>query len=850
MIPILEALSSNVSALPAVASVAQSLSGAGRFAATLAAAQAQSTTPQGRNIDGTGSDLSGSNGSTSEVAVNQAPGVANNFNVRAATSGTIQLRKPIGNSTSNSSLAVALAGAAFVNHLLPEPIPATVVPLAPGIPIATSPLSVASPQPNVSLPNLLQANELPANFSQTSVQQPAPGTFGVLQSSAPQFSPLQTGVLQSGPPQPDSPATSVSVTPSSQTPEFSATNVQPTLPVSDFNAAIFIASPLGSAPNSATSNSATLSSTLNSITPNSAAQTPAGYYGESASPDISAGAVTNLVSSAVPSSSSSTPSAEPSSLPVSVSGIFTATGVTAESVAQEIPVSRAAATADVTTPATASSLGLTNQSSSASWNGLQNNWGTAEPLVVAESTPPVAAGPSTQNQTVTVATPASNLLANAFPQSALQVSLPLSAEAEQPLQSNTSSNDTQAGPASDNSSTETEVGISTSGNNTEPIPGVPIASAPTSAAQTPNAALLKLAAHLLSSKAPVPVVAPQLANPPDGIGVRVGTARLGVPAATLTSAPTAGSDSGKALPIASQTPFSVFFSNNGPGAESAVSALPKIVTPVAASSIHLANSVAADTQGASAPQVTLLNGSSQNTAPQTPSLKDALSGTSSGNSQTAQTLRRETDSSVTGLAVASAQTAVTAIPAPPAPIGITASPVALAADSAAKPESLPTAAPESPVIVAPAPPPPTPPTAIPGPVQVAQMVNRVGQSEMRIGMNTAAFGTVDVRTVVHASDVGLVIGSEKGDLRGLMTNEMPGINNSLQQQNLRLNNVSFMQGFASSGNGNGSGGSFQQRSFAPQQSSSNSSLPEPVDDSVEAASAGTYGSSRGLSILA
>ncbi|MFZ1008348.1 MAG: hypothetical protein WAN65_16015, partial [Candidatus Sulfotelmatobacter sp.] len=148
-------------------------------------------------------------------------------------------------------------------------------------------------------------------------------------------------------------------------------------------------------------------------------------------------------------------------------------------------------------------------------------------------------------------------------------------------------------------------------------------------------------------------------------------------------------------------------------------------------------------------------------------------------------------------------------------------------------------------------PPPTPPTAIPGPVQLAQMVSRVGQSEMRIGMNTSAFGTVDVRTVVHASDVGLVIGSEKGDLRGLMSNEMPGITNSLQQQNLRLNSVSFMQGFASSGNGNGSGGGDSQpRFFAPQHGSSNSLLPESVDDPVDTATASEYGSRRGLSILA
>jgi flagellar hook-length control protein FliK len=75
-----------------------------------------------------------------------------------------------------------------------------------------------------------------------------------------------------------------------------------------------------------------------------------------------------------------------------------------------------------------------------------------------------------------------------------------------------------------------------------------------------------------------------------------------------------------------------------------------------------------------------------------------------------------------------------------------------------------------------------------------------GQSEMRIGVNTSAFGTVQVRTVVHASEVGVQIGSEKGDLRSLLANDIPGIAHNLQQQDLRLTQVSFQQhGFSYSG---------------------------------------------------
>ncbi len=90
-----------------------------------------------------------------------------------------------------------------------------------------------------------------------------------------------------------------------------------------------------------------------------------------------------------------------------------------------------------------------------------------------------------------------------------------------------------------------------------------------------------------------------------------------------------------------------------------------------------------------------------------------------------------------------------------------------------------------------------PANASAGPVQLAQMTNTAAQSEMRIGLNTSAFGNVEVRTVVHANDVGIVIGSERGDLRSLISTELPAVANTLQQQNLRLNQVTFrQQGFA------------------------------------------------------
>jgi hypothetical protein len=192
------------------------------------------------------------------------------------------------------------------------------------------------------------------------------------------------------------------------------------------------------------------------------------------------------------------------------------------------------------------------------------------------------------------------------------------------------------------------------------------------------------------------------------------------------------------------------------------------------------------------------------------------------------------------------------VAAAPASTGITAAlggQAAIPPDSAPKPETLPNPIPDPSANGAQAQ--PTPAAAAPGAVQMAQMVSRAENSEMRIGMNTSAFGSVEVRTVVHASDVGMTIGSEKGDLRGLLANDLPAITNTLQQQNLRLTGVNFTQGFASSSNSSGGGGDAQQRSFAPMRPIADPILSEAVvEDSPASLNAWQSGGGAGLSILA
>jgi len=84
---------------------------------------------------------------------------------------------------------------------------------------------------------------------------------------------------------------------------------------------------------------------------------------------------------------------------------------------------------------------------------------------------------------------------------------------------------------------------------------------------------------------------------------------------------------------------------------------------------------------------------------------------------------------------------------------------------------------------------------------------------------------------------------------------MPAITNTLQQQNLRLNSVNFMQGFAFSNSGSG-GGDSQQRSFVPMPASQSSesgsgSSESAADDAMESLPPGAWGGGgSGLSILA
>ena len=112
---------------------------------------------------------------------------------------------------------------------------------------------------------------------------------------------------------------------------------------------------------------------------------------------------------------------------------------------------------------------------------------------------------------------------------------------------------------------------------------------------------------------------------------------------------------------------------------------------------------------------------------------------------------------------------------------------------------------------------PADPTTLPAlpddKVQTARLVDRLGQAEMHLGVRTETFGSVQVHTVIRDSQVGLTIGSERGDLKSFLATEVSGLEFSLRQHDLHFNEVRFVgNSFSPGGNQYGGAGS-QPQSF-------------------------------------
>ena len=115
---------------------------------------------------------------------------------------------------------------------------------------------------------------------------------------------------------------------------------------------------------------------------------------------------------------------------------------------------------------------------------------------------------------------------------------------------------------------------------------------------------------------------------------------------------------------------------------------------------------------------------------------------------------------------------------------------------------------------------------------MARLVNGITQSEMHIGLRTQAFGNVELHTVVRDSQLGLAVGSEKGNLRSFLNSEMPTLQASLGQHNIRFDGIRFLENSGGAGTGF-SGGAEQQHPRSFNQANSPADPSPTVNDAPE-----------------
>jgi hypothetical protein len=119
---------------------------------------------------------------------------------------------------------------------------------------------------------------------------------------------------------------------------------------------------------------------------------------------------------------------------------------------------------------------------------------------------------------------------------------------------------------------------------------------------------------------------------------------------------------------------------------------------------------------------------------------------------------------------------------------------------------------------------------------------------MRVGIRTEAFGSIQVHTVVHNSEVGLSLGSERGDLRTFFANELPALENNLRQHELHFESVRFASNPAAmGGNPHGGPGQHSQPRQEPRGFAGPRALPH-AGGGKEPAVEGAISKRRGLSL--
>jgi len=105
------------------------------------------------------------------------------------------------------------------------------------------------------------------------------------------------------------------------------------------------------------------------------------------------------------------------------------------------------------------------------------------------------------------------------------------------------------------------------------------------------------------------------------------------------------------------------------------------------------------------------------------------------------------------------------------------------------------------------------------PLYQARLINGPGTSEMHIGMRTPEFGNVELHTVVRGSQLGVSVGSEKGNLHELLAPELPSLQKTFQQHEFGLNSIRFLEHSSGAASGFTGGAGSEAHSFVAKDNS-------------------------------
>jgi hypothetical protein len=134
----------------------------------------------------------------------------------------------------------------------------------------------------------------------------------------------------------------------------------------------------------------------------------------------------------------------------------------------------------------------------------------------------------------------------------------------------------------------------------------------------------------------------------------------------------------------------------------------------------------------------------------------------------------------------------------------------------------------------------TPGLHIRSPFQAAKLMERAGETELRVGIHAGEFGSVDIRTSMARGQFSAEISVERGELGRAMTAELPALHNRLQEQRLPLASIILQDHSPAGSSGNAGQGKRHQPYMQPTNvfgdDEPNATAPIVAADALEASS--------------